>query len=224
LQNQVNLYTFVHKGQRTRFSTISKAAGTLDTNDQNALASLENEILSFKEHMFRHAELEEKFIHPILSERVPGGANRLNEDHKIMHRQFEDLIACFAEMKKKQDFEKREELSLEFYLAWNRFTAFYFNHIDYEEEYVMPSLWKLCTSDELTGVFRKSLADQAPEEIIYAFTMALPAMSPTERVMTINQGQAVGPPEAFQAALKIAEHVLTPTDWSSLKKGLNLEG
>ena len=87
----------------------------------------------------------------------------------------------------------------------------------------MPSLWKLCTSDELTGVFRKSLADQAPEEIIYAFTMALPAMSPTERVMIINQGRAVGPPEAFQAAIKIAEHVLTPTDFSSLKKALNLE-
>ena len=108
MQNQVNLYTFVHKGQRARFSMISKAAGTLDANDQNALVSLENEILTFKEHMFRHAELEEKFIHPILSERVPGGANRLNEDHKIMHRQFDDLVACFGEIKKKQtDFEKR---------------------------------------------------------------------------------------------------------------------
>jgi hypothetical protein len=204
---------------------ISKAAGTLDANDQNALVSLENELLSFKEHMFRHAELEEKFIHPILSERVPGGASRLNEDHKILHKQFDDLIACFGEIKKKQtDFEKREELSLEFYLAWNRFTSFYFNHIDYEEEYVMPSLWKLCTFDELFGVFRKSLADQALEEIIYAFIMALPAMSPTERVMIINQGRAVGPPEAFQAAIKIAEHVLTPTDFSSLKKALNLEG
>ena len=203
---------------------ISKAAGTLDTNDQNALASLENEILSFKEHMFRHAELEEKFIHPLLSERVPGGANRLNRDHKIMHRQFDDLVACFGEVKKKQDFEKRDELSLEFYLAWNRLTSFYFNHIDYEEEYVMPSLWKLCTLDELAGAFRKSLADQTPSELIYALTMALPAMNLTERVMLFNQGRAASPPEAFQAGLKIAEHVLTPMDWSSLKKALDLEG
>jgi len=88
----------------------------------------------------------------------------------------------------------------------------------------MPSLWKLCTFDELADAFKKTLADQTPNELIYSLTLILPAMTPIERVMIFNQSRATMPPEAFQAALKIAEHVLTPIDWSSLKKALNLEG
>jgi hypothetical protein len=52
--------------------------------------------------------------------------------------------------------------------------------------------------------------------------MMLPAMSPAERAMLLNQAQATMPPEAFQAALKLAEHVLTPEDFASLKTLLKL--
>ena len=135
MQNKVDLYSGVQKGQRVRFSTMSKAAGTLNIKDQNAPTAPENEIISFREHMFHHANHEEKFIHPLLSERIPGGANKLNEDYQITHRQFDELLACFEELKKTpMDFEKREDLSQEFYLAWNRFMAFYLGHIDHEEE------------------------------------------------------------------------------------------
>src|SRR5512137_825765 len=98
---------------------ISKAAGTLDINNQEALTSLGNEIILFREHMFLHASREEIFIHPLLSERVPGGANRLNEDHRNMHRHFDELVASLEEMKKKPlDFGKLQEIAQEFYLAW----------------------------------------------------------------------------------------------------------
>jgi len=218
LQSQVDLYTGPHKGQRAVFFMIGKAAGTLNLNDQNALSKFEGELASFRDSMYLHANIEEKFIHPLLSERVPGGADRLNEDHRLMHKQFDELVACFGEIKKKP----REELSLEFYLAWNRFTSFYFIHIDYEEEYVMPMLWKLCTSEELGDVFRKVMAGQTPKELMENLGMMLPAMNPLERAMLLNQARATMPPEAFQAALKLAEHVLTPEDFASLKTSLKL--
>jgi hypothetical protein len=157
LGNQVDLYTGIHKGQRVRFSTISKTAGKLNTKDQTAIQALENELASFRDHMYLHARLEEKFIHILLSQRVPGGADRLEEDHRIMHKQLDDLAADFGEIKgRPADFEKREDLALEFYRAWNRFASFYLNHIDYEEEYVMPTLWKLCTQKELSVYLAKS--------------------------------------------------------------------
>ncbi len=221
---QIDLYIDAHKGQRLRFSMISKAAGTLDINNQEALTSLENEILSFQEHMFLHASHEEKFIHPLLSERVPGGENRLNEDHRTMHRQFDELVACFGEMKKKPtDFEKLQEIAQEFYLAWNRFMSFYLNHIDYEEEYAMPTLRNLCTYDELVDARGKILGNQEPKSMMYSLEMILPALNPTERFLVLSQGLKSMPPEASQGALKIAEHVLTPEDWLSLKKKLKLE-
>ena len=218
MKSQVDLYSGIHKAQRARFSIISKAAGTLNTSDQNALTTLEGELISFREHMFQHAGLEEKFIHPLLSQRVPGGANKLNEDHRMMHKQFDDIILCFGEIRKKPaDFENLEELYLEFYLGWNRFITFYFNHIDYEEEYAKPTLAKLCTNDELADTFRKILADQTPKELMGNLGMMFPAMNPTERATILNQGRAAMPPEAFQAVLRLAEQVLTPEDWSFLK-------
>jgi len=223
LQSQIDFYTGAHKGQRAEFSKISKAAGALNINDQNAITALEEELIRFRENMYFHARLEEKFVHPLLSQRIPGGADRLNEDHKIMHKQLDELLACFEEIKNKPaDFEKPEELSLEFYRAWARFTAFYLNHIDYEEENAMPSLWKLCTNDELSETFQKILADQTPKELTDNLTLMLPAMNPKERVMVLTAGRATMPPEAFQAVLKIAEQVLTAEDFASLKNSLKL--
>jgi hypothetical protein len=223
LQSQIDFYTGPHKGQRAEFSKISKEAGTLNISDQKAILSLEEELNIFREDMFVHARLEEKFVHPLLSQRVPGGADKLNEDHKIMHKQFDELLACFEEIKKKPaDFEKVEDLSLEFYRAWSRFTAFYLNHIDYEEEHVMPSLWKLCTNDELLEAFKKILADQTPKELMNNIKLMLPAMNQKERVMILTAGRATTPPEAFQAALKIVEQVLTAEDFTSLKTALKL--
>ena len=140
-----------------------------------------------------------------------------------MHKQLDELGACFGEIKNKPaDFEKREDLSLEFYRAWARFTAFYLNHIDYEEENAMPSLWKLCTNDELSETFKKILVDQTPKELTDNLTLMLPAMNPKERVMILTAGRATMPPEAFQAVLKIAEQVLTAEDFASLKNSLKL--
>ncbi len=213
-----------HKGQRLMFSTISTAAGTLDLGNQEALTSLENDIVAFREHMFLHASHEERFIHPLLSERIPGGANKLNEDHKDMHRQFDEIVGCFGEMKKKPlDFEKLQEVAQELYLAWNRFMAFYLTHINYEEEHAMPELRKLCTYDELASVRGKILGGQDPKSMMYSLAMILPALSPTERFIVLSQGLKTAPPEMFQGALKIAEHVLSSEDWLSLKRMLKLE-
>jgi hemerythrin-like domain-containing protein len=215
------LYTSTHKGQRLKFSDISNAAGTLNLNDQNKLNSLEAALLSFRDHMYQHASLEEKFIHPLLAERVPGGADRLEADHRIMHKQFDNLVACFGDLKKKPaDFEKREELSLEFYRAWSRFVAFYLGHIDFEEEQVMPLLWELCTQEELAERFRQIMADLTPKQLMYNLGIIFPAMNPSERFMTLKMGQQMMPAEAFQAALKVVESVLGPEDWESLKAAL----
>ncbi len=100
--------------------------------------------------------------------------------------------------------------------------SFYLSHINYEEETVMPAMWQLCTSDELLDARAKILGDQVPKEQMDNLSMMLPAMNPFERARILNQGRAMMPPEAFQAVLKIAEHVLSPEDWLLLKKMLGL--
>jgi hypothetical protein len=218
---QVDVYTNIHKGQRWKFFSISMEAGTIDCTDKEAMDRLQQELEWFTEHMHPHAAHEEKFIHPLLTERIPGGSSRLNEDHRIIHQQLDDLLAYFKGIRTKfSDFEKQQELVLEFYRAWNRFMAFYFTHIDYEEENVQPSLWKLCTSKDLAGAYGLILANQTTEELISGVEMMLPALSLNERVVLFNAGRANLPPQASEAFLKLAERVLNSSDWAALKSKL----
>jgi hypothetical protein len=224
LPDNIDLYSSVHKGQRLVFFNISSEAGTIDYADEKAVDNLYGRLEAFREHMALHAKLEEKFIHPLLSERIPGGARRLEEDHRIMHQRLNDLVTHFENVKSKPvDFETHNELAFEFYRAWNRFMTFYFTHINHEEEEIQPALWKLCTNEELANTFKSIMAIQTPKELMNNLEMMLPAMSMNERIMLLNQGRATMPPEAFQAALRVAEHALKQDDWTALKSKLATE-
>ena len=221
MNDQIDLYANIHKGQRSRFFRIAMQAGTIDYADQNSLDRLYGELNSFIEHMRLHAAAEEKYIHPMLSERVPGGARKLEEDHRIINQRFDDLVTHFDGIRAQSaDLRKRKELTLEFYRAWNRFLSFYFLHINKEEEQVTPILWKLCTNEELVTTFKMIMASQKPDELRENFEMMLPAINLYERVEMIRAGQASMPPEAFQGFLKLSERALSPEDWTRLKSKL----
>jgi len=220
---RIDLYTNIHKGQRRRFFNISNQAGTLDYTDPKALDTLYDEIISFREHMRRHANTEEKFIHPILSQRVPSGALRLEQDHKVMHQRFDDIVSQLTAIKSlSPDFERRSELVLEFYRSWSRFTSFYFMHINREEEQAMPTLWKVCTDQELASLFKSILSSQGQEELTGDFKMMLPAMNLQEQVDLLSAGRATIPPEVYQSSLKLAQSVLGPNEWAALKTKLGM--
>lgn len=218
MSSQIDLYRDIHKGQRCRFFNIATQAGTLDYTDQKALDRLYDELFSFREHMRLHAHVEEKFIHTVLSQRVPGGAQQLEEDHRIIRQEFDNLITQFDGIRAQPlDFEKRGELALEFYRAWSRFIAFYFTHINREEEEIMPILWKLCTVQELFETHKAMITDQKQEELVEDFEMILPNANFQERIEILGTMRVLSSPEAYQEFLKIAERMLVPNDWANLK-------
>ena len=223
MSSQIDLYRDIHKGQRRRFFNIATQAGILDYTDPKALDTLYDELYSFREHMRLHAHVEEKFIHTVLSQRVPGGARQLEEDHRVVREKFDDLITQFDGIRAKPvDFEKRGELALEFYRAWSRFIAFYFMHINREEEQIMPVLWKLCTVEELAETHKLMITNQKMEELVEDFEMILPNANLQERVEILGTVQVLASPEEYQQYLKIAERILEPNDWTALKTRIEL--
>ncbi len=223
MSSQIDLYRDVHKGQRRRFLNIATQAGILDYTDPKATDKLFSELCSFREHMRLHAHLEEEFIHIVLSQRVAGGARQLEEDHRFIHQEFDDLIAHFDNLRTKPvDFEKRGELALEFYRGWSRFVAFYFTHINREEEEVMPLLWKLCTVEELFETHKLMINNQKQEELIEDFKMILPNANMQERVEILGTLQVLASSESYLEFLKLAERILEPKDWEDLKTRIGL--
>jgi hypothetical protein len=166
-----------------------------------------------------HAHLEERVIHTLLSQRVPGGARQLEEDHRVIRQEFDNLVTNFEGIRAKPiDFEKRGELAIEFYRAWSRFMTSYFVHINREEEHTMPVLWKLCTVEELVEIHKLIITNQTQEELVEDFEMMLPNVNLQEPVEILEQVEVTMSPEAYQAFLKLAERILEPKDWTTQDK------
>jgi hemerythrin-like domain-containing protein len=219
--SNIDLYRDMHKGQRCRFFNILAQAGTIDYADSKALDALHDELHSFREHMRLHAHLEEKFIHTVLSQRVPGGAKQLEDDHRVISQEFDDILAHFDRIRAQSlDFEKRAELALEFYRSWSRFIAFYFMHINREEEQIMPALWKLCTVEELAETHKLMITDQKWEELVEDFEMILPSANLQERVEILGTLRVLMSSQEHQEFLKLAKRLLAPNDWTDLKTQL----
>ncbi len=175
------------------------------------------------ENLHLHADHEEHFIHPLLSDRMPGGAEKLEADHRIMRHTLGILMTHFEGIKTKDmAFERRQELGLEFYLAFNRFVTFYVSHINDEEETAQPVLWRLCTDEELLTTWNAILASQTPEEAAENLTMIFHAANTDELAHMLEMGKKTMPSQAFQNVTGLAQRLLSAEEWNILKEHLGM--
>ena len=218
------MYSRPHKGQRFALFRLATRAGTLDHNDKATLNAIHDNLAELKDEFHLHAELEEKFIHPLLYERVPGAAKDVELDHRNMHIMLDELVNHFnGIMGRSNTFEKIDELCLEFYLALNRFISFYLAHIDKEEESIQPALYIVCTKEELGSTFSKLVANQTPQELMYNLSINIPAQTIGELTERFKMAKSSMPPAAFKAACELAQSLLDPKTWATLKLHVGIE-
>ncbi|MDD1721525.1 MAG: hemerythrin domain-containing protein [Euryarchaeota archaeon] len=157
---------------------LSTKAGTLDYADTAALDEFHDELSAMMTNLRLHVAHEEATIHPMLAGCIPGGAERLEEEHRTGKHLVENLSAHLEGIQAKSpESTKRGALGLEFYLALNRFIAFYLDHINEEEEHAQAALWRYYTNDELGDAWATIQTSQSPEESIDNFEMILPALN-----------------------------------------------
>ena len=217
MPSNFELYKNIHKGQRREMFRISEMAGLAGPEDPEDVKRLNARIASFRDEMHNHAHMEEVHIHPLLGQRVPGGTRKLEEDHVVMHRQLDEILAM-ADTMLGSSVPPTESKAMfqELYLAWNRFVAFYLQHIDTEEERAQTELWKLCSEEEVRGIFGRILASEPREMLAIDAGLMLPAVSKEDRVeMVMALGNA--PPEMLRMFGEIAQRVLEPQDYDDLR-------
>jgi hypothetical protein len=149
---------------------------------------------------------------------MPGGAEKLQADHRVINHMIDLLLAHFEGVKAKETASKtRQTLALEFYLALNRFIAFYLPHINDEEESAQSVLWRLCTDDELLAAQDAIVASQTPEEATESLEMMIPALSLDEIANLLGMAKKNAPPQAFQNATTLAQRLLSAEEWMAVK-------
>jgi hemerythrin-like domain-containing protein len=212
------IYAPIHKGIRSKLFEVSVKAGKIDYANQASLDDLYGEFSSLVASIRNHHGMEENFYHPLLADRVPGGAEKLDEEHEVVEHLLSNLLAHLNRIKgKSANFEKRREMGLEFYLAFNRFIAFFLNHIDGEEEHYEPALRNFCTAEELENVEISLIASQKPEEALQNLQMMLAAASVEDLAELIARARAGLPPEAIQGGFQLAQSMLSAQNFALLK-------
>ena len=218
------LYTPIHKGIRSRLFKTSMKAGRIDYTDQETVRGFRDEFISVVANIRHHHTLEEKFYHPLLSERVPGGDEKLLEDHHMVDHMLDNLVTHLEGIiSKSADFKKHGELGQEFYMAFNRFVAFFMTHIDEEEEHIQPTLWDLCTFEELDTAEMTLIASQKPEEARENLEMILTSANLHDLADLLGRAKADVPPEMVQAVFQLAESILDARDWAALKSRIGIK-
>lgn len=221
--NQPDIYTLIHKGYRGRLFKMSMTAGTLDYTDQTALDAFDDEVKAMDAYIRLHAWHEERFVHPLLSARMPGGADKLEAEHRVIDHMLDGLSAHYESLKAEDaPVERLQALGLEFYRALNRFIAFFIVHIDEEEEHAQPTLWSLCTDEELFAAWGQIVASQTPEQATESLEMLIPAANQEELANLFAAAREGAPPPVFQSATTIAERLLSVKDWEALKARLGM--
>ncbi len=64
------------------------------------------------------------------------------------------------------------------------------------------------------------ITNQKQEELVEDFEMILPNANPQERVEILGMLRVLMPSETYQQFLNLAERLLTPEDWATLKMEL----
>ncbi len=218
------LYTPIHKGIRGRLYQITIDAGKLDYTDDKALRGFNSELAPIISFIRLHHTLEEKFYHPLLSNEVPGSTAKLEEDHRLVEVMLTQLKAHYEGLVAKTgSFEKQARVGREFYLAFNRFIAFFLEHINFEEEVIERELWDICPAMDIMTSYGKMLGSLTREELVHSMDMILSSAN-LEELTGIFMGAKAGmPPEVFKMATDMAQKTLDNNRWSALKDRLEIK-
>ena len=197
---RIDLYRNVHKGQRAHLFALAVELGRADHEDAVTLNALVARLRSALAELHRHAENEERFIHPLLRARAPNVAAMLEQEHH-------DLEPVLRELHDKLDAVRSApgntfEVGMELYRAWCRMVSAYLGHIDAEERAGMSALWDTCTDEEIFAVVRTFVASRTATEQVHDLASQVPALSPQERAMLVaNVMKGGAPAEPVWASL-----------------------
>ncbi len=121
-----------------------------------------------------------------------------------------------------QMYERKAAHMQEFYLSLNKLISEYLDHIGYEEDYVLPNLWNLCTNDELkaAGATYQGIAQPSPEEMKYDMELMIGGISLDNLTQILLTVKSVAPPQALQLWVATAQRILAPDVFAKLKARL----
>ncbi len=216
-----HLYLNVHKALRMCMSEALVRVGSTDPGDAVEVAATLAAARGMLDFFALHLEDENRFVHPALSARRPGSADRTTDDH----RDHEQAIALLRKQADAVQFARGAPIraALEaLYRGLAQFAHENLEHMAYEESHNMEVLWSTHSDEEIMAIEHAIVASIPPAAMAAALRWFLPALPHPERVQMLAGMRAAAPPGAFEGAAAIAREQLAERDWEKLADALGL--
>lgn len=210
-----DIYRDIHKGIRTELFGIATHAGSLDPQDDRAVAGLHDRVGSLIKLLDSHASLEDRFLAPLLARQSGDLAKTITDDHVDLQGQIQTLFAALGELPGKTGPGRRLEAH-RVYLGIASFTSDYLEHQAVEELEVMPALARGYTLEALLKVNHEMIATISPEEMAATLALILPAMNVEDRTEMFLGMKAAAPAEVYDGVRSLAQGVLPAREFAEL--------
>lgn len=212
---RLDLYAPIHKALRALMADMVTSAGRLDPADdadvRATLARLEEGLVLCERHL-RH---EDETLHPAIEAARPGATARAGLEHAGHLEEFARLRAAMASFLAAPP-GARGALAHGIYLAFARWMAENFLHMEHEEAHHNAVLWEAYSDAQLLELHGRIVAGIPPAEMAAVLRWMLPSSSHPERLAQLAGMRADAPREAYESALALAREGLGARDWQKL--------
>jgi hypothetical protein len=216
-----DIYRDIHKGIRNGLFSVTLAAGEVDPEDQVAIQALAQRWTDLVGVLVAHAEHEDAFVQPAIERFAPAYAAEIAEVHPRLEAQMAEL-EVLADRATDACPDQVRMLTHRFYLGLASFTAEYLQHQEFEEFEVMVMLSQHLTFDELLAIDNAIVASIEPDMMAKSAALMLPAMNIADQTELFEGARLGVPPEVFQGILMLAESVLEPERYQTLRTRLDV--
>lgn len=200
---RTDFYTLVHKGLRKRFFEAVVLAGTTDYANPDDRAKLAATVAEVVTILREHAQHEDEFLHPIITEVQPEVAHTLTLEHEEHNLALDEVDGAF-------EVAIAERTGAATHLAYRvlaRFTAHFLLHIE-KEEAGQARLWEMAGEARLAAGMTAFKRSRTLEQTLPGWANMLPAMNLAERTAMFHGLEAGAPEVVVAAAHRLAEKVL----------------
>ncbi|MGQ9367910.1 hemerythrin domain-containing protein [Azospirillum sp. ST 5-10] len=213
------IYRLIHKGLRAFMADTLLAVGSLDGDDEAAVADALGRVRGLADFCRRHLEHENGFVHPAMEARAPGSTRDTAGDHEHHEADIEALESAVAEVASRRGAE-RAAAAQALYRRLCVFVGENLVHMEQEEGRNTAVLWRTHSDEELMALERAIVAAQPPEEQMLGLRWMVAAATPAERAELLGGVRAAVPPEVFGGILDTVMRPLAAADRAKLQRAL----
>jgi hypothetical protein len=227
-----DLFTPIHKAIRSMIYNVGGRLQSSDFTDVAAskplLADLEHEFSAAMSSgcalclLHQHASDEETGIFPPVAKHDAALVQAFIEDHHVLARQLEAITKMARELPLKAQPEERVQLGITLNQKVNVFFAAYINHMNREEEKLVPLMRDRFTDDQMRTMRGAIMGGMPPDRLASILRWMLPSLNVIELTGMLAGIKASSPPQVLQFVSGIAAERVDPQRWQTVKERVGI--